>query len=462
MDNLVSTVKELISYDYESDWFEFKENWYEPNQIGEYISSISNVVAMRGLDYGYLIWGVNNKSHKLVGTDFDFHRDVNNEPLEHYLARMLNPDMAFEFKEISINKKRIVVLVIPSAKQIPTSFNGNRYFRIGSSKVNLNKYPERETMLFRVLGKVSALENDENRNQDLTFKKLFAYYGYKGITLNSKNFKKNLNLLTKEGTYNKLAGLLADENQISMRVSIFSGKDKASKLFAVREFGNTCLLTALDKIIEYGDVINIPQADERNRIVERKEVMLFNESAFREAVINAFVHNDWEDNNAPMISVFSDRIEILSRGGIPRGQTIKGFFAGNSVPVNKELAQIFLQLHISERSGRGVPKIVEIYGKKAYEFQENYIVVTIPFSRVGDDERDNNIELVSNKKLGLNSICEAILSIMRDNPNVTHKQLVMEIGVGKTTIYKNINLLKDNKYIERMGSDKKGWWKVLV
>ena len=51
---------------------------------------------------------------------------------------------------------------------------------------------------------------------------------------------------------------------------------------------------------------------------------------------------------------------------------------------------------------------------------------------------------------------------MRDNPNVTHKQLVMEIGVGKTTIYKNINLLKDNKYIERMGSDKKGWWKVLV
>lgn len=61
---------------------------------------------MRGLDYGYLIWGVNNKSHKLVGTDFDFHRDVNNEPLEHYLARMLNPDIAFEFKEISINKKR--------------------------------------------------------------------------------------------------------------------------------------------------------------------------------------------------------------------------------------------------------------------------------------------------------------------------------------------------------------------
>ena len=130
--------------------------------------------------------------------------------------------------------------------------------------------------------------------------------------------------------------------------------------------------------------------------------------------------------------------------------------------MNKELAQIFLQLHISERSGRGVPKIVGIYGKKAYEFQENYIVVTIPFSRVGDDERDNNIELVSNKKLGLNSICETILSIMRDNPNVTHKQLVMEIGVGKTTIYKNINLLKDKKYIERVGSDKKGWWKILV
>ena len=67
-------------------------------------------------------------------------------------------------------------------------------------------------------------------------------------------------------------------------------------------------------------------------------------------------------------------------------QTIDGFFAGESVPVNKKLSEIFLQLHISEKSGRGVPKILETYGKDAFEFRENSIVVTIPFNRLELDD----------------------------------------------------------------------------
>ncbi len=128
--------------------------------------------------------------------------------------------------------------------------------------------------------------------------------------------------------------------------------------------------------------MNIPQADERNRIVERKEVPLFHAEAYREAVINAFVHNLWIDGNAPMFTGFRDRIEILSRGHLPPKQTVEGFFAGESVPVNQKLSDIFLQLHISERSGRGVPKITELYGEDCIELRENSIVVTIPFERL--------------------------------------------------------------------------------
>lgn len=68
--------------------------------------------------------------------------------------------------------------------------------------------------------------------------------------------------------------------------------------------------------------------------------------------------------------MFPDRIEILSRGTIPLGQTMEGFFAGESVPVNQKLSDMLLQLHISERTGRGVPKITEVYGKGTYEFRE--------------------------------------------------------------------------------------------
>lgn len=79
---------------------------------------------------------------------------------------------------------------------------------------------------------------------------------------------------------------------------------------------------------------------------------------------------------------FRDRIEILSRGHLPPKQTVEGFFAGESVPVNQKLSDIFLQLHISERSGRGVPKITELYGEDCIELRENSIVVTIPFERL--------------------------------------------------------------------------------
>ena len=165
-----------------------------------------------------------------------------------------------------------------------------------------------------------------------------------------------------------MAQLLSDNNNIPVRVSIFKGKDKTSTLYSVREFGNNCILLSLDKVLEYGDVLNIIQADETDRVVQRKEVPLFNPAAFREAVVNAFVHNSWIDGNAPMITVFSDRIEILSRGTLAPKQTFEGFFLGESVPVNRKLSDIFLQLHISERSGRGVPQITKIYGREAFEF----------------------------------------------------------------------------------------------
>jgi predicted HTH transcriptional regulator len=202
---------------------------------------------------------------------------------------------------------------------------------------------------------------------------------------------------------------------------------------------------------------NIIQADERNRIVERKETPLFESKAFNEAIINAVLHNKWVTGNEPMISVFSNRIEILSRGNLPPSQTIEGFYSGESIPVNEKLSEIFLQLHISEKSGRGVPKIIETYGKKSIVFNENSIVVTIPF---------NWINVVGNKvgnKVGnsLSTNRQTILKEMRDNPNITSMQLSKIIKISETATEKNIKWLKANNYIKRIGSNKAGYWEVL-
>ena len=301
------------------------------------------------------------------------------------------------------------------------------------------------------------MENVEAVDQDLTFRKLLLYYADSHLPLNEKTFEKNLGLLTEDGKYNLLAQLLSDNSQIPIRLSIFSGTNKTSQLYAVREFGYDCLLSSLDKVLEFGDVLNIPQADERNRVVTRKEVALFDRTAFREAVINAFVHNRWVDGNAPMITIYSDRIEILSRGTLAPTQTKQGFFLGESIPVNRKLSDIFLQLHISERSGRGVPKIIEACGKNAFEFRENSIVVTISFQSV----LENVEQKVEKHEVYLTPIRQMILDEMRKNPNITQKELALLIGKSSTTIANHIAFLKEQGWIERVGSNKSGWWKVI-
>lgn len=460
MGDLKELIQSLRAYTSEEEWFEFKENWYEPSGIGEYISSMSNTAAMIGKDTAYLVWGINNETHALTNTTFDYHKDVKNEPLEHFLARQIVPDINFQFHELEIDEKRVVVLVIPAAEKVPTSFNNNRFLRIGSSKVNLNKFPERESKLFDILrNDFPTMEGEESYSQDLTFRKLFLYYEDKGIVLNKDTFKKNLGLLTKDGKFNLLAQLLSDNSQIPIRVSIFRGTDKTSPLYSVRDFGNSCLLISLDKILEYGDVLNIIQANEEKRIVERNEIPLFSQSAFREAIINAFVHNLWISGNAPMITIYSDRIEILSRGTLAPTQTMEGFYLGESVPVNRCLSDIFLQLHISERSGRGVPVITKEYGKKAYEFRDNSIAVTIPFERLENKVGDKVADKVGD--ISLNATRTRILEEMRNNPNIRQPQLMSIIGIGRTAIQNNISYLRDNGFIERIGSNKNGYWKVL-
>ncbi|NLC92646.1 MAG: winged helix-turn-helix transcriptional regulator, partial [Treponema sp.] len=215
-----------------------------------------------------------------------------------------------------------------------------------------------------------------------------------------------------------------------------------------------------------GDVLNIIQSDESNRIVERKEVSLFENDAFREAIVNAFVHNKWASGNEPMISVFSDRIEILSRGELASEQTIAGFFAGISVPVNRKLSEIFLQLHISEKTGRGVPKITGRYGKKAFTFNENSIVVKIPFNWINVMADKNKKMPIEDKKkynkisTTMNQTQQKVLNEIQKNPRITKPELCKKLNFGKTTIDKAISFLRENGLIIREGSNKSGWWKV--
>lgn len=459
-EKIKKTVQDCIELQDESEWFEFKENTFDVDEVGKYISSLSNSTAILGKEYGYLIWGINNQTKEIVGTSINFNAELKQEPIKHILARKLAPSILFSFHEIEINKKRLVVLVIPAAKIIPTSYAGERYIRIGSSKENIKKYPEREANLFSVLTfGLPTICTKESEYQNLTFEQLFAFYSFKGIKLSEHNFKENLGLLTKDNKFNILAQLLSDNSHIPIRFAVFAGKNKAGLLHSVREFGYKCLLVSLKEVLDFGNILNIPQAYEENRLMERKEVMLFNENAFREAVVNAFLHNKWVNLNEPMFTAFSDRIEILSRGELPTLQTLEGFYNGHSIPVNDKLSEIFLQLKISEKTGRGIPLITNTYGKNTIKIANNSILVTIPYNKVNDfvNKEENNDEEI---KLNLSQI--KVLAEIRNNPKITIAELAKTCEISDTAVDRILKLLKSYNIIQREGANKNGYWKVLI
>lgn len=166
---------------------------------------------------------------------------------------------------------------IPQAKSIVSEFKKERYIRIGSSKETLRKYPEREADLWVTLKNgIPTIINTLSPVQNLTFSSLLSYYISKGLPLNMNSFKENFHFYVPSTTnYNILAFLLSDNNDITCRVSIFSGKKKTDKQYSLNDFGKKCLLITIDQILNYLEFFNTILLDETNRIVERKETSIF-------------------------------------------------------------------------------------------------------------------------------------------------------------------------------------------
>ena len=459
---------ELINNQEECEWVEYKENWFDREELGCYISALSNSAAEHGEEFAYFIWGIQDKTRIIVGTSFKYDIDIRDEPLKHYLALKLNPSISFRFESFDIEGKRVVCLSIPAAKGIMTEFDKKRYIRIGSSKELLRKFPEREIDLAVILKNgMPTIINTPSIRQDLSFSQLKSYYLSKGLSISPDSFEENLSLFVPGSKrFNELAFILSDENDITCRVSVFSGKTKSDPQYSLNDFGKKTILLTIDQILYFLESTNITRLDETNRVVERRDVPLFNSDCLREAILNAFIHNDWVDLNAPMISVFSNRIEILSYGSLPSKQTKAGFFAGKSKPRCRELAELFLQLRISERSGRGVNKIVDAYGEKAFHISEDFIRVTIPFvyekkapSMHGEPRRKQKHKqsAVSHRS----QIISWILIELQANPKATTAQLMIKTGLSKTAIQNYLRDLIGTGSIRRVGGTKGGHWEVI-
>lgn len=152
---LESLVRELSKLPTEVEWAEFKCNNKDPERIAKYISGLSNAATLEEKTKAYLIWGILDDSHEIVGTDFEYRKmKKGNEELEAWLTRMINPKINFKFYEVQMgtdqegNVIRVTLIEIPAAETEPTKFEKTAYIRVGTNLKPLVDHKEKEAQLW--------------------------------------------------------------------------------------------------------------------------------------------------------------------------------------------------------------------------------------------------------------------------------------------------------------------------
>ena len=358
----------------------------------------------------------------------------------------------------TIDNKEVIKVVISSGTEKPYYLRKKGrtpegcYIRVGSSKERMT-----ERMIDDMYSKriKNTLKEIDSPRQELTFNQLKIYYEEHGLKLND-NFLQNLDLLTSEGKYNYNAFLLADENNVSIKLVKYLGTNKMD-LVENQEYGYRCIITATQRILDRLDAENTIYA--KIEYKGRKEVEMIDKAALKEAVINAIVHNDYSYGNSPIIELYSDRIEITSAGGLPQELSQEEFLEGVTAPRNKELIRVFKDVDLIENIGSGVLRILDAYDKSCFKFMEHFLRVTFT-SRENPFEYDQAINQESEQKK-LSIIQNKILSLIKQNAKITQNEMAKILGVPREKIKYNIAILKDMNIIEREGSNKIGKWKIL-
>lgn len=421
---------------FESETVEFKKT---TGELREGIISLSSMLNKNG--YGTLYFGVNNEGD-VVGQQIGSRtlREIS-QAISNYIKPQIFPTITAKL----IDEKNIIKVYV-QATDSPYSAYGKYYIRVADEDKELTSR-ELKTLILKK-SEIDIITKIEASRQDLTFNMLKAMFFSKGLTVN-KNFEKNLDFVLDNGKYNLMAELLADSNDISIKVVKFQGKDK-SQIVKRNEFGNKCLLIAMDQVINYVNSFN--DTSVKITTSQREEENLFNSNCFREAWVNACLHTKWNLLNPPAVYLYDDRIEIISTGGLPNNLTKEEFFNGISRPSNIKLQKIFGQLGFVEQTGHGIPLIVKNYGKQAFNIMDNYLNVTLAFT--------NNVKESKEKSLLLTDTHIEILNLLKMGPSLTINQLTKKTKLSESYIKIILNDLKKYNMIKRKGAKKNGIWEV--
>ena len=398
-DQLKKLLDNLVLLPSENETVEFKVNNSSPEEIGKRISALSNSSSLHEKKCAYMIFGVEDAGHRIVGTNFFPSREkIGNDQLEFWLSQHLNPRIDFTVYEFRYEHKDVVIIEIPPAVSQPVKFNNIAYIRVGSATPKLNDYPEKESKIWNNINKKSFEKGIAREGLTVSdVLNLLDYSKYFSLTKQEipsetskfveKMVQHGLVKRVFENSYDitNLGAILFAKNlddfptvkRKSVRVVLYKGNTKVDRI--KEQEGVFGYAIAFESLLDY---INdkLPHNEEISRAL-RKEVKMYPEVAIREFVANALIHQDLSISGAgPMIEIFENRIEITNTGD-PLIDTDR-FIDHPPRSRNEDLASFMRQIGVCEEGGTGVDRAlmsIALYQLPAPSFEryENFTKVTL-------------------------------------------------------------------------------------
>lgn len=415
------------------------------------------IIAFANCDGGKLYIGVRDDG-TVVGLD---NADSISLQISNMVRDAIKPDitMFLHYETIVENGKNIVAVDIQRGTDRPyyLAKKGMRpegvYVRQGYSSV-----PATDTAIRRMIKETDGDRFETMRclNQNLTFEATKKEFELRKTDFGSQQMR-TLKLVDQDGLYSNLALLLSDQCVHTVKVAAFQGTDQT--IFKDRREFAGSLMQQMNEIYDFIDFRNQTHATIEK--LYRVDVRDYPEIAVREALLNLLVHRDYSFSASAFISIYADRIEFVSIGGLLPGIDLEDVMVGLSVCRNQNLANVFYRLHLIEAYGTGIGKIMKAYEgmqkKPAIETTKNTFKIILPnINAKYETEEATMLEVksgtpfttISKKKISDEE--EKILEYTRIHGVITKNNAIELLEVSASTASRVIrkmvrsNLLKQN------------------
>lgn len=366
--------------------------------------------------------------------------------LSNMIRDSIKPDvtMFVSYSTEKIKGKNVISVTVQKGTESPYYLTGKGlrpegvYVRQGASSV-----PATESAIRKMIKETDgdAYENMRSLNQELTFETAEREFGMRNVSFGINQYK-SLKIVNAEGLYSNLGLLLSDQCVHTIKAAVFEGLNKA--VFRDRrEFGGS-LLKQLNDVYGYIEQYNRTKTEFSGlyRIDHRD----YPEEALREALLNSLVHRDYSFSGSTLVSIFDDRIEFVSIGGLVKGISLNDIMLGVSITRNEKLANIFYRLMLVEAYGTGVPKILRSYDKyprkPRFEVSDNAFKIVLPNTNM------------MNEKNSLTDQEQAVYNLIVQKGEISRKDVEEKLGVSQTMSGRVLKQLVVKDVIRSLGKGK--------